>query len=187
MSVHFGSFLARARAVRGLTLEALAAAAQVSAGTISHAKNKAKCPWKPTVRHAVLRALHRRVALSGAELGEAIASGLIESEHVATEVLRVSDPSMRTLADTGKVRHAFKAFLETCGSSEERVFQTVGRMIAQLGAEQTANIVQAVAASIAAGAALISRLLPGALATVSTMPASSAACCQFSCAASIPK
>lgn len=148
MQSPFGSFLADARALRGLTLDTLAASAMVSTATIAKARNKEKCPWKPSVRHAVLRALHRRVPLTDSEIQAAVATGLIESEELAREILRVSDPRAIP-SEPSRIRHAFGGFLKACGPEEAEFFSTAGRLLATLGTREASAVLNAVAAALA--------------------------------------
>lgn len=148
MARQFGSFLSTARGLRGLTLDTLAASAMVSSATIAKASNKDVCPWKPSVRHAVLRALHRRVPLSDAELELAVKTGLIESEELAREILRAGDPRAIP-AEPSRIRHAFRTFLATCGPEESEFFKTAGNLVASLGTKEATRVLSAVSAALA--------------------------------------
>lgn len=152
MARPFGEILTDLRGRRGITIEALAEAVDVSYTTIARCTARAVCPWRPQLKIAVLRALDGVARLTRAELDEYCqATDLQADSEIIRSALRSTSkltPGPATAARGELLRQQFQHLLEACGQEERKVFAAVGDMIAQIGASGVYRILQTARSAI---------------------------------------
>lgn len=137
----FGELLARIRAERGLTQAELAENAGVSLSLVQRGERSDECPWRSATAINILRVIHRRMPLAGAEYGEYLQlAGLIE---MARHADRTSLDEALGLSPLWNPSAGYVAF----ESDDATAFDFVKTLIDARGGHNVATALEGIAAA----------------------------------------